>query len=637
MSQIVAKHAGVPDELAAAPSRPATGWLRAVDTGDRIIARVADVVLAIALLGDLGVVLGNVILRQFFGTSFLWIDEVSRLALVTMTFLGGAVAYRLGMIPSLQIVVNLLPAKARRVQLAFAHWVVVGTAGTSLWVSIPHVQQQWALRTSILHFPVGLASLALTVGMGLFVVFGLAMLARQPLRTVAVVGIVLACLVSVLLATRQFWVPTDSTELLLMVVAGGAVLLAAGVPLAFVLALSALMYLVVPGELPLDAFVTNLESGVQSFLLLAVPFFILAGLIMDVGGISTRIIAFARTLVGHVRGGLLQVQVVTMYLFSGISGSESADISAVGSAMAKSMRQMNYPRGETSAVLASSASMGITVPPSIASLILASVSSISVSALFAAGLLPAVVLAIALMAVIGIRARRLGFPSEPRSSARHVASTGLKVIPAMGMMVLLLGGIVGGVATPTEVSTFAVAYGVAISLVLYRSLTLKNAWTAVTQTTALVGMVLMLVSAAHAFAWMLTVNEVPQKLGEAITSVPGGTLPFLAVTIILVMLLGALFEGIPALLILAPILLPTALELGIDPVHYGVILIFSMGIGAFSPPIGVGFLLACAVNGATLEESVKPYLSYFMALLVGTVVLAAVPWFTLVVPRLLGV
>jgi tripartite ATP-independent transporter DctM subunit len=303
--------------------------------------------------------------------------------------------------------------------------------------------------------------------------------------------------------------------------------------------------------------------------------------------------------------------------------------------MANSMRRNSYPPGETAAVLASSASMGITVPPSVAALVLASVSSISVGALFAAGLLPAAVLGLLLMLVIWLRARRLGLPAVERSSVREVAITGAKVIPGMGMMVILIGGILAGVATPTEVSTFGVVYGLVLA-VLYRTLTRANLWRSISETSALVGMVLFLISAAHGFAWMLTVNQIPQQLGAAITDIPGGSVPFLIVSIALVMVLGSLFEGIPALLILAPILFPTALELGIDPVHYGVILIFSMGIGAFSPPIGVGFLLACAVSGATVEEGMRPYLAYFATLLIGTLLLAFVPWLTLVVPRILG-
>ncbi len=412
----------------------------------------------------------------------------------------------------------------------------------------------------------------------------------------------------------------------------GTVLL--GLPVSFAMLLSTLIYLTMTDAAPVIAVPQNMIDGTGNFILLALPFFIFAGLIMERGGISLRLVQFAMAIVGNVRGALLQVMVVTIYLVSGISGSKIADVAAVGSVMRGEMRRHGYLPEEGAAVLAASAAMAETIPPSIAMLVLGSVTPISIGTLFVAGLLPAALIAACLMALIWVQARHRTSPPMVERG-RRLAAIPPAILPLI-MPVAMVMGIRFGIATPTEVSTFAVLYGLALSVLIYRGLP----WRAVLQLTLSgamsAGMVLFVLSSAQSFAWVLAAANLPQQLVILLDESGRSPAVFWIGSIVLLILVGTLLEGLPALIILAPLLLPIATGLGIDAVQYGIVLILAMGVGAFMPPVGIGFYVASAVAGSRVEAAARRMVPFLVVLVLAIALIAFVPGISLVVPHLIN-
>src|SRR6185437_13335633 len=386
----------------------------------------------------------------------------------------------------------------------------------------------------------------------------------------------------------------------------------------------------------LIAVAQNTVDGTSNFILLTLPFFIWAGLIMEKGGISVRLVRFAGALVGHLRGGLLQVVVVTIYLVSGISGSKAADVVAVGSVLRRELKRQGYRPEQGAAVLSAAGAMSETIPPSIAMLVLGSVAPISIGTLFVAGLLPAAVIALFLMIAINLQARRLDLPRSPRASLAELASSAGGAVLPLIMPVIMIVGIKGGYATPTEVSSVAVLYGLVLSVAIYRSIGWRAFFAIATECGLLAGMVLFIIAAAGSFAWTLTAANLPAALVETLHLMGDSPSLFLVGSMVLLIVVGTLLEGLPALIILGPLLLPLANGLGIDSIHYSMVILLAMGIGIFIPPIGICFYISCAVAEADVEGAAKAMLPYLAVLILGVLTVAFVPWFTHAVPTLLG-
>jgi tripartite ATP-independent transporter DctM subunit len=295
-----------------------------------------------------------------------------------------------------------------------------------------------------------------------------------------------------------------------------------------------------------------------------------------------------------------------------------------------------YDRAEAAAVLASAAAMGECVPPSIAMLVLGSITSLSMGALFVAGLVPAAVIAVCLMVLIWFRSARFQVRKHVNLRLGAVAGLGLRALIPFSMLVLLFAGILSGVATPTEVSAFAVAYGLLISVVLYREIDLSTFRRILADSTSTAGMVLFTLAAAGAFSWALSAARLPQALVVLISALHGNTVLFLGATVVVLITLGSLLEGLPALLILAPLFLPLARTMGVSPLHYGILLLIAMGIGAFLPPLGVGFFISSVMVRAPISRASRIMISYAVVLIVGLLIVTFVPWFTLALPRAFG-
>ena len=411
--------------------------------------------------------------------------------------------------------------------------------------------------------------------------------------------------------------------------------IAMNVPIAFSMGLSSIVGLLLKGDVPLIILPQKIFTGCDSFPLLAVPLFILAGALMDTGGISLRLVNLAQALVGHFRNGLGMVSIVSEIFFSGISGSTAADTAAIGSVMIPAMTQAGYSPARATAIVCAACGMGILVPPCIAMVVYGGVANTSVGALFAGGFLPAFLMAAALMVQLNIQARRRGWAAGHFGGVKPLLKAFKESILALFMPIIIFGGILGGICTPTEAAVLAVVYGLVVSMFVYREITPKQLRDVLLETGVVTGQVMIMVGMATVFGWILTREQVPQALADVINNLGGGRILFLLLINICFLFLGAVLEGVPALIMTVPILLPLATQFGIDPVHFGIMLIANMGIGLFLPPIGLGVFIACSIGKVTVSEIAKPLIPYLAVNFATVLLITYWPWLTLVIPNLL--
>ena len=602
----------------------------------RSIDRCVDAVVIAALLAELILVVANVFARMYLHHSFLWADEVARMALAILTFIGGAAAYRRRDHAFVRVVLNLCPRRAQQALFALADVLVLFAAVLVGAASFESLASGWSERTPVLQLPAAWIGMPLPLGMLLIAFYAAVHLWREHGKPALAVGLTLTAAVALLTLTHDAWQPwfTGDTPIVATLVFFFVAILS-GVPVGFVLLLATATYVWTSGTGSMAVLPQTMVNGTGNFILLAMPFFILAGLVMERGGISVRLVRFIQALVGHLRGGLLQVTVISMYVVSGLSGSKPADVAAVGTVMRDQLKEQ-HGEAEGAAVLAACAVMGETVPPSIAMLIVGSITNVSVAAMFIGGLIPAAVMALALMLLIYVRARRSGATPGTRAPVRDILRAGLHAILPLCMPGILLGGVLSGVTTPTEVAAFAVLFGLVLTMLVYREMTLGSLAKALADTGALTGVLLFIFAAASSFSWTLTVAYLPQRLVDILHSSGNSTALFMLGSIALLIVVGVLLEGLPSLNVLAPLLIPIAGKLGISEMHYALVLIISMGVGGFMPLAGVGFYVCCAVMRTSIEAASRAMLPYLAMVLVGLLIVAFVPWLALFLPQYFG-
>lgn len=415
-----------------------------------------------------------------------------------------------------------------------------------------------------------------------------------------------------------------------------ALLLIATAPLAVAMGMGAVVALVWEGQVPLFVVVQRMFGGADSFVLLAIPFYILAGNLMEAAGISERLVNFARALVGHIRGSIGMVTVVAEYFFSGISGSTTADVSAIGALLIPAMRRVGYSAAQAVAIVAAATSMGSLVPPSVGMIVLAAIMEISVGALFLSGFLPAAVIAVVIMALIYVQARRNDLPVDRRARLGDLARALKQASLALLMPVIIFGGIFSGITSATEAGAIACWYAVVVGLFVYGKIRPSDLLHLVIKSALLTGAVMFMVATATIFSWILVVQQVPQRLGDLVFSVSREPVMFLAMVALVFMILGGLLEGIPAMIILVPIFARLAQQVGVHPLHFALVAYTAVSIGLFLPPFGIGLLLSSALGEISIEKATPAFVPYLIALGVGLVVIALFPWLTLVLPGLFG-
>jgi C4-dicarboxylate transporter DctM subunit len=406
-----------------------------------------------------------------------------------------------------------------------------------------------------------------------------------------------------------------------------------GIPIAFSLGLACLIFLL-QSKIPLMLMVQRMYAGVDFFPLVAVPLFIFAGFLMETGGISRRIVNLALAIVGPIRGSLGMGAVVSEMVFSGISGSSIADASAMGAILIPTMTSTGYKPKHSTAIVAAATGMGMLVPPCMAMVVMGGMGQISIGALFVAGFLPAFVMALLICAFIYLQSYRGVLPSDRQSFSWPNLSRAFKgaIIP-LGMPVIIFGGILGGVTTATEAAVLAVVYGLIVAVLIYKEVTWRQVGRMLIETGVVTGIILILIGTASIFTWIMANQQVPQQLTKFMLKI-GDPQIFLFFSCMVIVIGCALMDGLPAIIILYPILLPIAVKLGLDPLHFTLVMVAADGVGIVVPPVGICLILLCGISKVSLSEVTRPMLPYIFVLLVSLLVIMYVPWITLVLPRL---
>jgi tripartite ATP-independent transporter DctM subunit len=422
----------------------------------------------------------------------------------------------------------------------------------------------------------------------------------------------------------------------LALIAVSLLMIVAAVPIAFVLISVATLALVFDGGEPLAVVPQQVISGMDSFPMLAVPLFILAGFTMDKGGIARRLVRFARSLVGPLPGGLGQVTVLGTVFFSSVSGSTSADAAAIGGTMIPQLTDSGYTRARATAIVSAACVAAIMIPPNIAFIVYAVVANVSIGQLFLAGVLPGLLGAAVLMGRIAWQARTEKWDRTPWPTLRELGRDAGSALMPLSLIVVVLGGIRYGFYTATEAAAMAFAYALILAAFVYRTLTWRDLRDNLLQTAVLTGSILIIVGAARLLSWVLATQQVPQMIAAGVLGLGGGRTVFLLMTIAVFIPLGTILEGVPAIVMLTPILAPIARQLGIDMVHYGIVIAATQGISVFLPPIGISLLVACSVGRVTPAEVARPLFGYLGLLFIVALVIAFVPELSLFLPRWAG-
>jgi C4-dicarboxylate transporter, DctM subunit len=598
------------------------------------LALASEALVMLALFIDLVVTFANSIARYAFNAGIGWSEDISSVTISIVAFVGAAAYFRRVGGMTYSAVVERVSGLAQHAIIACGLWIILLVCALSLWTFPAFFAAQLTQTLSVLDVSRGIVSVWLGVGLVLLAAFSV-----EKLLSLRGAGVLSGLAAVALLVGLMFlfYSAYDSgaidTDPLLPIAGLMVVAFLTGTPIAIILALGGSAYFIITGEAPLVAIPAAYQAGIGSFVLLAVPFFMLAGALMDVSGMAARMIDMVQEWIGHWAGGLLIAQVVAMYIFSGMSGSKAADIATVGSVMKGPLLRRGYRPTESVAVLAAAAAMGEVVPPSLALLILGSITTLSVGALFMAGVVPAVCLSIALIITILLRSRGDGLPKGPRFNLNRALRSVPSSLPSLFMPVLVIGCIVGGIASPTEASSVATVYGLLALVFVYRSIDPRNVWATLRDAALTAGMVLFMVAASTLLSQAIVIDGLGRTLAVQFGAMHDQT-TFLFVSMGVLIVIGFVLEGFPAILISAPILLPIAEQMHIDPLQYGILLVMAVGIGVFMPPVGIGFYVACAVGEAPPNATMRSSYLYNISLIIGLIVVVMFPQITLALPHL---
>jgi C4-dicarboxylate transporter, DctM subunit len=421
----------------------------------------------------------------------------------------------------------------------------------------------------------------------------------------------------------------------LVLLAGAVLLILASVPIAFALGLASMAFLWLTGT-PLSSITQVGVTGLNTYPLLAIPFFIMAGEVMNTGGVTRRLVGFASAWVGHFTGGLAHVGVVANMVMAGLSGSAVADASALTTVMLPSMVERGYPRPFSAALLASAATIGPIIPPSIPMVLYGLAASVSIGALFLGGVIPGIVMGICLMVYSYIIAKRHGYKPDHAYSLRHALRATFEALPALFMPIILLGGVLGGFFTPTEAAAVSVVYGLLVGFFLYRELRLSSVIQLLRLTAYRTALVVIILASTTLLGYVLALEQIPTKVSQALLQLSSSPWVLLLLINVFLLFVGCFIDAAAAILVLAPILVPIVEQVGISPVHFGLIMVLNLMIGLLTPPVGGLLYIVCEVAHMRFEVLVRAVLPFLFPLLISLTLVTYIPWLTLWLPSLFG-
>jgi tripartite ATP-independent transporter DctM subunit len=585
-----------------------------------------EVSAALLMTVIIALLLGGVVSRYAFGNPIVWIDEAVSIAFIWVAMIGAAIAMHRNEHLRLTLFLDMLAPRARDFVHALALVGIIAFLVAMLHPAYEFAQEEWFVTTPTLEISNTFRVAALLFG----IVAMLAIVLVYAARTVSKSHLLAAAVLVATLAALCSWLSPQLTQLgllniLIFLVGLVAVCLVAGVPIAFCFGLGAVSFLSFTTTVPLLVVVGRMEEGMASIVLVSVPIFVLLGCVLDATGMGKAIIDFLSSLIGHVKAGMSYVLLGSLFIVSGISGSKVSDMATVAPALFPEMKRRGNKPPEMIALLATGAAMADTVPPSIVLIVLGSVAGVSIAGLFESGFVVAMVLLLALLVLARWKARHEVMTGARRAALPVIGRLLLIAAPALVLPFLIRSTVGGGIATATEVSTIAVLYALMVGQLLYGGIGPRKLYAMLVETAALSGAILLILGTASAMAWSITQSGIVQQLSQFLTTLPGGWVAFMAVTIVVFLILGCLLEGLPAVLLLAPIMFPIAKKLGINDIHYSMVVVCAMNVGLMMPPIGVGFYVACRIGGAKPDDVMGAIWPYLAALLAGVAVIAAVP------------
>ena len=616
-----------PSSIAAAPVSASTALAAPPRTQlAAMIGGAAEWLAGALVVVEIVLLFVGVVARYVFHHPLIATDELSSILFLWLSMLGAVIAFERGEHMRMTLLVNRVGPRSK----LFLEMLAVTVALTFLtivaWPAWGYAESETAITTPALEIPDIWRAAAMPVGMVLMAILGVCRLWTFGERRLAVAAIALnVAVVAILVAMRPLFDALGQFNLVVFFVGVVAASVAAGVPIAFCFGVSTLGYLALTTTIPLQVVVGTMDQGMSNLILLSVPLFVFLGLLIEMTGMARAMVLFLASLVGHLRGGLSYVLVGAMYLVSGISGAKAADMAAVAPVLFPEMEARGAKRGDLVALLAATGAQTETVPPSLVLLTIGSVTGVSISALFTGGLLPGLVLGVMLCLVVRFHHRKEDLSGVGRASRRDIAKALWFAVPALILPFVIRFAVIEGIATATEVSTIGIAYSLVVGLLVYRRFDWARLRPMLTETASLSGAILLIIGAATGMAWALTQSGFSATLAAAMEALPGGKVTFMLVSILAFCVLGSVLEGIPAIVLFGPLLFPIARAVGINEVHYAMVVILSMGLGLFAPPFGVGYYAACAIARVNPDEGMKPMISYIVALMIGLLIVAAVP------------
>jgi tripartite ATP-independent transporter DctM subunit len=592
------------------------------------IQHVVESIASALVLVEIVVLLVGVVSRFVFYRPLVWVDELASICFLWLAMMGATVALlRREHMGLKALVVRFSPALQLRIGALVDLWAALFLLLILPW-AYEYAVDEWAIETPALGLHNTYRAAAMPVGIALMLLVTIARSLRFGWRR----WLPVICGFAVLALLLHFGAPGLRTIGAWNLIVFFVVLMGAGValsvPIAFAFGLASVAYLQTLTSTPLSLVVSRMDEGMSTLVLLSVPLFVFLGLLIEMTGMAGAMIRCLASIVGHIRGGLCYVLLGAMYLVSGISGAKAADMAAVAPALLPEMKRRGIKESELVALLAASSAMSETIPPSLVLITIGSVTGVSIAALFTGGLMPALVLAIALAILARWRARNEDTSKATRASTSEVVRSFFIALPALALPFLIRAAVVEGVATATEVSTIGIAYCTLAGILIYRHFDWRRLYPMLVETACLSGAILFIIGTATGMGWILTQSGFSRHLAQTITTLPGGAFTFMAGTIAAFVVLGSVLEGIPAIVVFGPLMFPSARLAGINEIHYAMVVILAMGIGLFAPPVGVGYYAACAIARADPGSVMKDIWPYLGALLIGLLLVAAVPWFS---------